>query len=266
MPVEADPELADAFASLRRASEIWVRRERTRARLPAGVGEVDALLGGGWPEGKLNELVGPASAGRTGVAAATVAAATARGEVVAWIDAADTFDLASMDAAGVHLERVLWVRPQAIEEAVRAAELVLETRGFTVLVLDLGLGAEARRRQRSVRPRRQWGGRPHSPSGKSALVLRLVRAVERAGAVALVLAERPWAGSLAGTTVALERGQARWGGGTDGAPRWLAGIRLRVRGERGAAAHVARPLSPVGRAPSPVVTVSMGSLPAAENA
>ncbi len=228
---------------------------------------LDARLGGGWPQGKVGELTGRASSGRSAVAAATVAAATARGEVTAWLDPADAFDPVSAAAAGVDLARVLWVRPRGIEETVRAAELVLETGGFTVVVLDLG--SAALESNRDVASNRAGGGKPRpyidgatddsfgvgtppaaaratsgtgggvGPGfaigrrrGQGALRLRLARAAERAGAVALVLAERPWAGTLAGVTVALGRSEAHWGGeGRE--PRWLDGVVLSAQVERG---------------------------------
>jgi hypothetical protein len=211
-------DLAPDLAGLRQASQRWVQRERTRPRITTGVAALDALLGGGWPQGKVGELVGPASSGRSAAAAAAVAAATARGEVTAWLDPADAFDPASMAAAGVDLERVLWVRSRGVGEAVRAAELVLETGGFTVVVLDLGAAAAA--------------ARERSGASRGTLALRLARATERAGAVTLVLAGRPWAGTLAAATVALARGEARWGG-TQGRPRWLEGLVMHAQVERG---------------------------------
>lgn len=214
---------APTLESLREASDRWVRRERARPRLTSGVVRLDALLGGGWPQGKVGELAGPDSSGRSGVAVATVAAATTRGEVVAWLDAADALDPCSAAAAGVDLGRVLWVRPQGVEETVRAAELVLEAGGFAVVILDFGSGVPSAQR--------------HGGKGRGALNLRLARAVERAGAVALVLAARPWVGTLAGVTVVLGRGEVHWGEGTGGGPRWLAGIALRAQVERGGVLH-----------------------------
>ncbi len=216
-----------SLEGLRQASARWVRRERARVRVASGVEALDRLLGGGWPQGKVGELIGPACSGRSAAAAAAVAAATARGEVTAWLDAADAYDPASAAAAGVDLGRVLWVRPRDAGEAVRAAELVLETGGFTVVVLDLGsavLNAGA-------------GRTPARGRERGVLRQRLARAVERAGAVALVLTERPWAGTLAGATVALARGEARWEGPArlGGGPRWLTGLVLRAQVERGAA-------------------------------
>ncbi|MSO50707.1 MAG: hypothetical protein EXQ49_12560, partial [Acidobacteria bacterium] len=64
----------------------------------------------GWPRGHVSEVVGPASSGRTSVVMATLAAATARGGVVALVDVADRFDPASAADAGVDLDRLLWVR------------------------------------------------------------------------------------------------------------------------------------------------------------
>ncbi|HNX51001.1 MAG TPA: hypothetical protein PLS53_13065 [Thermoanaerobaculaceae bacterium] len=237
---------------LRESTQRWLQQERLRPHLTSGLIEVDACLGGGWPLGKVAELVGPRSCGRATVATATVAAATGRGEVVAWIDLSDALDPPSLARAGVDLERVLWVRPATHEQAVRASELVLEAGGFTAVVLDL----VPIRRERCARGSGVAGKHPGPPDGlgsgvrgpgssweegsrfsaldsrtggrgKAALALRLARAVERAGIAALVLVERPWTGSLAGVTVWLERGGARWLGGNRGGPRWLAGLPLR---------------------------------------
>jgi recombination protein RecA len=75
----------------------------------SGIAALDALTGG-WPRGTLTELFGPASAGRTSVLVAALAAATARGEACALIDAGDAFDPESAAAAGVDLKKLLWVR------------------------------------------------------------------------------------------------------------------------------------------------------------
>jgi hypothetical protein len=194
------------LASLREASLRWASRERARPRCPSGVPALDAALGGGWPQGRVCELVGPRSCGRTGTAVATLAAAAGRGEVAAWVDGADAFDPVSAAAAGVSLDRVLWVRPRSLGEAVRAAEVVLDAGGFTVLVVDLGNGRRAAAGDDA-------GGEPGARRA-APLRLRLARAVERAGVAALVLAERPWAGSSAAVTVLLAAAHPVWAPGT----------------------------------------------------
>ncbi|MGP0018339.1 MAG: hypothetical protein ACLPHP_07210 [Candidatus Sulfotelmatobacter sp.] len=75
----------------------------------SGVPAIDALTGG-LPRGCLTELCGPASSGRTTMLLAALAAATRRGEFCAVVDASDALDPQSAAAAGVDLERLLWVR------------------------------------------------------------------------------------------------------------------------------------------------------------
>ena len=111
----------------------------TLARCPTGIPELDRLLGGGFPRGRLTEIAGPGpSCGRTSLALTLLAEATRAGEVVAVADGADAFDPASAQAAGVVLERVLWMRARQHREALRGAERLLEARGFAVVLLDLG--------------------------------------------------------------------------------------------------------------------------------
>src|SRR5437763_17189005 len=81
---------------------------------PTGITALDARLGGGFPRGQLSELVGPRSSGRTSVLLRLLAAATARGELAALVDAGDRFDVASAAAAGIDLEQLLWVRGHVI--------------------------------------------------------------------------------------------------------------------------------------------------------
>jgi len=64
-----------------------------------GITGLDASLGGGFPRGHVSELVGARSSGRTSVLLQTLAAATARGELVAVVDALDMFDVESAAAA-----------------------------------------------------------------------------------------------------------------------------------------------------------------------
>src|SRR5262245_43929582 len=80
----------------------------------SGIPELDSRLGGGWRQGEVSELVGARSTGRTSVLVATLAAATSRGDVVALVDAVDRFDPISASAAGLQLQRLLWVRGPAL--------------------------------------------------------------------------------------------------------------------------------------------------------
>ncbi len=75
----------------------------------SGIREIDELAGG-LPRGCLSEICGPASSGRTSVLLAALAAATRRQEVCALVDTTDALDAVSAAAAGVELERLLWIR------------------------------------------------------------------------------------------------------------------------------------------------------------
>src|ERR1700686_5126037 len=127
----------------------------------SGVREIDALTGG-LPRGCLTEVCGPASSGRTSVLLAALAAATQRQEVCALVDVSDAFNPHSAAAAGVHFEKTLWVRcglglqksgsPQRhrdtetkkekiekpIEQALRVSDLLLQSGGFGLVIIDLG--------------------------------------------------------------------------------------------------------------------------------
>jgi recombination protein RecA len=82
-----------------------------------GIGALDEVLRGGLPVGALTELVGPECSGRTTVALKFVAGLTRSGRVCAWIDVSNALDPASAAAAGVNLERLLWVRCGAAKPA-----------------------------------------------------------------------------------------------------------------------------------------------------
>ncbi len=130
--------LRDLGAQLQRGSQALARASvPSGSRLATGIPDLDALIDGGLPPGRLSEIAGPASSGRTSVALALLAQATQRGEVVAWVDEAQAFDAASAEAAGAVLERVLWARPPGPREAMRCCECLLGAHGFALIVLDL---------------------------------------------------------------------------------------------------------------------------------
>src|SRR2546425_755127 len=165
---------------------------------PSGILAFDARLGGGFPRGQLSELVGPRSSGRTSVLLQTLAAATARGELVAVVDALDMLDVESAAAAGVDLDRLLWVRghvvpnpglcrdmnQRALEQAIRALALVLQAGNFGVVIFDV---AEAPPEAIRRLPFTTW--------------LRLQRMVEGSQATCVLVGAEPMARSSAGVTV-----------------------------------------------------------------
>lgn len=187
------------------------------ARLATGLAELDRVLGGGFPRGRLSEIAGPASSGRTSVALALLAGVTRAREVGAVVDAADAFDPASAKAAGARLERVLWVRAPGLRQALRSSERLLETGGFALLLLDLA--APDLRVASGVWP-------------------RLARAAAASQAALVVLRSRREAGSAAELAVEMRPPRAHFGG----TPALLEGLEIEaalVRQRAGSAARSA---------------------------
>jgi hypothetical protein len=122
-----------------------------RETAPSGIDAVDRLLEGGLPVGAITEIVGATSSGRTSLALSFLAQRTDEGRVCAWVDVHDVLDPESAAASGVALKQLLWVRCRdevqrkkgekpwtRLDQALRAADLLLQAGGFAAIVLDLG--------------------------------------------------------------------------------------------------------------------------------
>ena len=166
-----------------------------RLVIPTGVAALDERLHGGVPRGQLSEIVGPRSSGRASLLVAMLAGATTRGEIAALVDPLDMFDVASAQACGVELGRLLWIRGQgpgparleaAVERAIKALNLVLQACGFSLVALDLAEVPPAVVRRL---PFTTW--------------LRLQRVIEGSETVCVLLAAEPVARSAGGVTIAL---------------------------------------------------------------
>jgi len=78
--------------------------------MATGIAALDELLGGGLPVGAISEIEGRECSGRTSLALAFLARITQQGKVCAWVDVSDTLHPESAAAAGIDLDRLLWVR------------------------------------------------------------------------------------------------------------------------------------------------------------
>ena len=186
------------------------------ACVQTGMDAIDACLRNGIPRGQLSELTGPRSAGCTTLLLQAMAAATQRGELVAFVDSFDRLDVASMAAAGADLGRVLWIRGQAsgppdwaIDRALKALNLVLQAGGFGLVAIDL---ADVPARMLRGIPFTTW--------------LRVQRAVEGRDTACVLVAPEPIARSAGGLTLTLT-GRTSWTG-TSARPR-MAGAEMKMR-------------------------------------
>ena len=106
--------------------------------ITTGIPEIDSLAGG-IPRGRITEIFGPASSGRTSVLLSIIAQATIRQEVCALVDTQDRLDPLSAAAAGMDLDRLLWIRCNGNSEyALKITDLLLQGGGFGLVALDLG--------------------------------------------------------------------------------------------------------------------------------
>ncbi len=194
-------------AKLSRASELPTPAA-ARDPIPTMVPALDRLLCGGLARGGFVELSGRRSCGRFSIGIAALASATSSGEAAALVDLGSHLDPQAAEAAGVELDRLLWVRPENLKDAVASAEMLLAA-GFPLVVVDLGLAPV---RGRFV-PDAAW--------------VRLERAARSRHAVLLLLAPYRVSGVAAGTVLAADSARASWKG-AGLAPRLFCGISSRL--------------------------------------
>ena len=108
-----------------------------------GIPSLDLALGPtGIPHGRLTEIFGDASSGKTTLAFALLAACTRRGDIGAYVDPENTLFAPAAEAAGIDLDRLIVVRPKAEQAVRRAADAIVRSGACAVVVLD-GISARA---------------------------------------------------------------------------------------------------------------------------
>jgi hypothetical protein len=191
-----------------RGSELMrCRADRShQTSLTTSVQALDELLGGGLPRGALVELVGRGSCGRFSTLLATLQQVTDTGAPAALVDQGSQLDPQGAAAAGIALERLLWLRPARLDDSLAAAEMLVAT-GFGFVALDLGLPPVL--------------GRP-----PLAAWLRLARSAAERQAVVLVGSPYRLSGCAAAVVLTGNRGRGRWSG-LPGGLRLLDGLTAR---------------------------------------
>ena len=105
--------------------------------IPTGAMSLDMALGGrGIPRGRICELFGPESSGKTTLALHIVANAQKLGGVAAFIDAEHALDPTWAKKLGVNLEQLLISQPSTGEEALEICELLIRSNAVDVIVID----------------------------------------------------------------------------------------------------------------------------------
>lgn len=105
--------------------------------ISTGAVSLDVALGGkGLPRGRIVEIYGPESSGKTTVALHAIANAQKSGGVAAFIDAEHALDPSWAKRIGVNLEELLVSQPSCGEEALKIAEMLVKSNAVDIIVID----------------------------------------------------------------------------------------------------------------------------------
>ena len=105
--------------------------------IPSGSFALDAALGvGGLPRGRVIEVYGPESSGKTTIALHAIAEAQKAGGSAAFIDAEHAMDAEYSRALGVDIDNLLVSQPDSGEQALEIAEMLVRSGAIDILVID----------------------------------------------------------------------------------------------------------------------------------
>ncbi len=105
--------------------------------IPTGSLALDIALGiGGVPKGRITEIYGAESSGKTTVAAQIVAQAQKRGGIAAYVDAEHAVDPVYFSKIGVDIENLLISQPSTGEEALEVVDALVRSNAISIVVLD----------------------------------------------------------------------------------------------------------------------------------
>jgi recombination protein RecA len=105
--------------------------------IPTGSLSLDAALGvGGLPRGRVVEIFGPESSGKTTLALHVISEAQRRGGMAAFIDAEHALDALYAEKLGVDTDNLLVSQPDSGEQALEIAEVLIRSGAVDVLVID----------------------------------------------------------------------------------------------------------------------------------
>ena len=107
------------------------------AVIPSGSITLDNALGvGGYPKGRIIEIYGPESSGKTTLAIHAIAEAQKAGGIAAFIDAEHAFDSFYASQLGVDIDNLLVSQPDSGEQALEIAETLIRSSAIDIIVID----------------------------------------------------------------------------------------------------------------------------------
>jgi len=111
--------------------------DRRISTIPSGSIALDVALGvGGYPRGRIIEVYGPESSGKTTVALHAIASVQANGGQAAFIDAEHALDPVYAQKLGVNIDELLLSQPDTGEQALEIAEALVRSGAIDIIVID----------------------------------------------------------------------------------------------------------------------------------
>ena len=105
--------------------------------IPSGSIALDKALGvGGYPKGRVIEIYGPESSGKTTLAIHAIAEAQKQGGIAAIIDAEHAFDRSYAEKLGVDVENLFISQPDNGEQALEIADQLIRSAAIDIIVID----------------------------------------------------------------------------------------------------------------------------------
>ena len=104
--------------------------------IPSGALPLDIALGGGFPKGRISEIYGPESSGKTTLALHAIASIQAQGGTAAFIDAEHALDPVYAAAIGVNIDSLLVSQPDNGETALEITDQLVRSAAVDIIVID----------------------------------------------------------------------------------------------------------------------------------
>ena len=102
----------------------------------SGAISIDLILGGGWPRGRVIEVYGPESSGKTTLCLHAAAEFQKAGGAVAFVDAEHALDPSYAAKVGVDVDNLLLSQPDSGEQALEIVEALVRSGGVDLIIID----------------------------------------------------------------------------------------------------------------------------------
>jgi recombination protein RecA len=102
----------------------------------SGILSLDMVIGGGFPKGRVVEIYGPESSGKTTLTLHAIAEMQKQGGVAAFIDAEHAFDKFYAECLGIDMERLIFSQPDSGEQGLEITDTLIKSGEVDMIIVD----------------------------------------------------------------------------------------------------------------------------------